>query len=153
MRPSLRVILRLDDAPWRVALALATGVFISCTPFWGLQTVLSLAAATLFRLNRAATVAGCWLNLPWFAPLVYGAALWVGGALVPGDQGRAALEVAALLAASRRVSWAETLALLRGVSLALVVGTTVVGVLAAATTWVVAFGLIRWRRARSMMGP
>ena len=35
----------------------------------------------------------------------------------------------------------------------LVVGTTVVGVLAAATTWVVAFGLIRWRRARSMMGP
>ena len=153
MRPSLRALVRLDDPPWRLALALATGVFISCTPFWGLQTVLSLAAATLFRLNRAATVAGCWLTLPWFAPVVYGAALWVGGALVPGDQGRAALEVAALLAASRRVSWAETLALLRGVSVVLVVGTTVVGALAAATTWVVAFGLIRRWRGRGMMGP
>ena len=45
----LGAVLRLDDPPWRVALALAIGVFISCTPFWGLQTVLSLAVATIFR--------------------------------------------------------------------------------------------------------
>src|SRR6185503_8685543 len=63
----LGAVLRLDDPPWRVALALAIGVFISCTPFWGLQTVLSLAVATIFRLNRAVTVTGTWLNLPWFA--------------------------------------------------------------------------------------
>src|SRR5262249_34901581 len=60
----LGAVLRLDDPPWQVALALAIGVFISCTPFWGLQTVLSLAVATIFRLNRAVTVTGAWLNLP-----------------------------------------------------------------------------------------
>jgi len=68
----LGAVLRLDDPPWRVALALAVGVFISCTPFYGLQTLLSLAVATVCRLNRAVTVTGAWLNLPWFAPLVYG---------------------------------------------------------------------------------
>ena len=56
----LGAVLRLDDPPWRVALALAVGVFISCTPFYGLQTVLSLAVATIFRLNRAVTVTGAW---------------------------------------------------------------------------------------------
>ena len=153
MRPSLRAALRLDDPPWRTALALALGVFISCTPLYGLQTVLALAAATALRLNKAATVAGCWLNLPWFAPIVYGLALWVGGVLVPGDQGRAALEMAALLADSRRVSWSETIALIRAVSGALVVGTLVVGACAAVATYVVALGLIRRRRGRSMMNP
>src|SRR5712692_8826180 len=79
-------LLHLDDPPWRLALALAVGVFIGCTPFWFFQTGLALLVATIFRLNKAATVMGAWLNLPWFAPLVYGAALEVGSALVPGDR-------------------------------------------------------------------
>ena len=147
----LSALLRLDDPPWRIALALAVGVFISCTPFYGLQTLLSLAVAAGCRLNQAATVTGAWLNLPWFVPVVYGAALWVGGLLVPGEPGRDAAEVAGLLAASWRVSWREAVALLHGVSLALLVGTTLVGAVAGAVTWVIAFGLIR--RRRSMMGP
>jgi hypothetical protein len=66
-----RGVLHLDDPPWRLALSLAVGVFISFTPFYGLQTVLAIGAAVALRLNRAATVAGTWLNLPWFAPVVY----------------------------------------------------------------------------------
>ncbi|MBI2016559.1 MAG: DUF2062 domain-containing protein [Candidatus Rokubacteria bacterium] len=147
----LSALLRLDDPPWRIALALAVGVFISCTPLYGLQTLLSLVVATGCRLNKAATVTGAWLNLPWFAPFVYGAALWVGGRLVPGESARDAAEVAGLLAASWRVSWREAVALLRGLSLALVVGTTLVGAVAGAVTWVIAYGVIR--RRRSMMSP
>ena len=83
----LRSLLHLDDPPGKIALALAVGVFISCTPFLGLQTILAILVATLFPLNRLATVTGVWLNLPWFAPFVYGAALKVGAVLVPDPYG------------------------------------------------------------------
>ncbi|MBI1963688.1 MAG: DUF2062 domain-containing protein, partial [Candidatus Rokubacteria bacterium] len=83
VRERVHTVLHLDDPPRRIAAALAAGVFISCTPFYGLQTLLALGVATGFRLNKAATVSGAWLNLPWFAPLVYGAALWVGGLMLP----------------------------------------------------------------------
>src|ERR1700757_3599411 len=49
----LAALLALDESPWRVALALAVGVFISFTPFWGFQTLLALLVATVCRLNRA----------------------------------------------------------------------------------------------------
>ena len=113
-----------DESPWRVALALAIGVFISFTPFWGFQTVLALLVAWLTGLNRAVTVAGTWLNLPWFAPFVYAGALKLGAALLPDLSGIA------------------------GISAWLFLGTTALGVAAAVVTWVIAYAVIRARRAR-----
>ena len=143
----LGAVLRLDDAPWRVALALAIGVFISCTPFWGLQTLLSLAVATIFRLNRAVTVTGAWLNLPWFAPVVYGFALRIGALILPDLHGADVAEIAELLQASSSLPASEMLDLLRNVSLALLIGTAAVGTVAGAFTYVTAFVLLRRRRA------
>jgi uncharacterized protein len=146
----LGAVLRLDDPPWRVALALAVGVFISCTPFWGLQTALSLAVATIFRLNRAVTVTGAWLNLPWFAPVVYGFALHIGALVLPDLHGAGVAEIAALLRTSSALSAAEMLELLRSVSLALLIGTAAVGTVAGAVTYVGAFVFLkRIRAARS----
>lgn len=120
-----RALLHLDDSPRRIALALAVGVFISCTPFYGVQTLLSIALAAVLRLNKAATVAGAWLNLPWFAPFIYSAALNIGSRLAPDLRG------------------------LHGVSVALLIGTTVVGLVAAAATFLIALGVISLRRARA----
>lgn len=153
VRERVHAVLHLDDPPRRIAAALAAGVFISCTPFYGLQTLLALAVATVLRLNRAVTVTGAWLNLPWFAPLIYGAALWVGGLMLPDEQGVDAVEVAAILHAPESFSWVKVLETLRGVSAALLVGTTVVGAVAGLATYVVALGVIRRRRDRGMMGP
>ena len=147
----LRAVLRLDDPPSRIALALAVGVFISCTPFYGLQTLLSLGVATVFRLNKAATVTGTWLNLPWFAPFVYGLALHVGGLIVPDPRGVDAAAVAELLRTSSSLSATNVIQLLRDVSVALLIGTSIVGAVAGVATYVVAFVLLRRRRARSMM--
>lgn len=122
-----RAVLHFDDPPRKIALALAVGVFIGCTPFYGLQTVLSILVATVFGLNKAATVTGTWLNLPWFTPFVYSAALAIGGRLVADPRG------------------------FQGLSMALLIGTTIVGVVAAAATYVVAFGVISHRRGRG--GP
>jgi uncharacterized protein len=143
----LGAVLRLDDPPWRVALALAVGVFISCTPFWGLQTVLSLAIATIFRMNRAVMVTGAWLNLPWFAPVVYGFALRVGALVLPDLHGADVAEIVELLRTSSALSAADMLDLLRSVSLALLIGTAAVGTVAGALTYVGAFVFLRRMRA------
>jgi uncharacterized protein (DUF2062 family) len=121
LRARLRALLHLDDPPWRLALALAVGVFISVTPFVGVQTILALVIATVFRLNKAAAVTGTWLNLPWFMPLVYAGALRLGEAVVGADAG-----------------WA----------LALLVGSSIVGGGAAILTWIVAFGMMTARARR-----
>ena len=143
----LGAVLRLDEQPWRVALALAVGVFISCTPFWGLQTLLSLAVATIFRLNRAVTVTGAWLNLPWFAPVVYGFALRIGVFVLPDLHGADIAEIVELLQMSSVLSAADLLDLLRSVSLALLIGTAAVGAVAGALTYVGAFVFLRRIRA------
>jgi uncharacterized protein (DUF2062 family) len=114
-----------EDRPWRVALALSVGVFISFTPFYGLQTIMALLVATLLRLNRAITVTGTWMNLPWFAPFIYAGAIKLGTLLLPNLHG-----------------WS-------GISVALLVGTTILGIGAAAVTYVVALAVIARRRAHS----
>lgn len=120
----LAALLPHDESPWRVALALAIGVFLSFTPFWGFQTLLALLMAWIFRLNRAVTVAGTWINLPWFAPFVYAGALKIGAALLPDLSG------------------------LAGLSAWLLIGTTALGIAAGVLTWIIAYAAIRARRAR-----
>jgi hypothetical protein len=142
----LRALLHLDDPPQRIALALAVGVFISCTPFLGLQTVLAILVAMVFRLNRAATLTGVWINLPWFAPVVYGAALTLGDWLLPDPSGSREAWLAYILSRPFGLRWRDLSILLEDLSAALLVGTTVVGLAAALVTFVVAFGLISTRR-------
>jgi uncharacterized protein len=144
-----RELLHLDDPPRRLALALAVGVFISCTPFWGLQTVLAIVVAAVLRLNRAATILGMWLNLPWFAPFVYGAAIKIGLVVAPGLREADAASLDLLLRDPGALSWATVWSWLRGSSLPLLVGSTIVGLAAALATYVVALtALARRRRAR-----
>ena len=120
----VRGVLQLDDPPWRIALALAVGVFISCTPTFGFQTLIALLVATVSRLNRAAMVTGVWINLPWITPFVYAAALKLGHVIFPDSRG------------------------FGGFWLMLVVGTTIIGVGAALLTYCLSFGALSWRRHR-----
>lgn len=121
--------MRIHDPPWRLALSLAVGVFISFTPFYGLQTLMAIGVALVCRLNRAATVAGAWLNLPWFAPLVYGSGLKLGALIVPELTG------------------------LGGLSVTLLIGTSILGVVASLLTYVIALRVISRRRRRQAKRP
>lgn len=142
----LRALLHLDDPPERIALALAVGVFISCTPLWGLQTLLSVAVAVLFGLNRAATLTGTWLNLPWFAPFVYGLALRVGTLVVPDPDGVRGAWLAYVLEHPTGITWPDVVALFEALSGALLIGTTLVGLVAGAATYAVAYTVLAARR-------
>jgi uncharacterized protein (DUF2062 family) len=93
VRARLAAVLHIEDEPpRRLAAAMGVGVFIGITPVYGLHTVMALLAAYVFRLNAPVTVTGAWLNLPWFAPFVYGFCLALGEALLSGDFGRFSLE-------------------------------------------------------------
>lgn len=65
LRGFLRQLLHLGDSPERTALAFSIGVFFSFSPFVGLHTVMGLATAFLFKLNRLALLAGVFVNNPW----------------------------------------------------------------------------------------
>lgn len=62
-----RVIERIAqaDTPHRTAVAFAFGVFLSFSPFIGIQILIGVGLAFLFRLSRVALVAGLCANLPW----------------------------------------------------------------------------------------
>ena len=66
LRDRLLEFLRTAGPPRRTAAAFALGVFLSFSPLFGLQIVLGLSAALVFRLSRAVVFAGLCTNLPWF---------------------------------------------------------------------------------------
>lgn len=59
-----RKILSLDSHPRHIATGFAVGVFISFTPFFGIHTLMAIAAAFLFRLNKLTCITGSWINTP-----------------------------------------------------------------------------------------
>ncbi len=150
----ITAVLHLDDEPRKIALGLAVGVFIGCTPFYGLHTVLALAVAFVVRVNKVATVTGAWINLPWFAPFVYAFSLKVGEFILSGGRGLESLHgqrLRDLVALIRpylslehfREGFLASFQLLFVASKPLLVGTTVVGVVAAVITYFVAMGAVR----------
>lgn len=85
----LERLLHIHDTPERTAAAFALGVFIAFSPTLGLHTVIGLALAFAFNLNRVAVLLGVYVNLPWFIGPFYasGTALgaWLTGAAMPPD--------------------------------------------------------------------
>jgi uncharacterized protein (DUF2062 family) len=81
LRDWLRFLLHTDDTPPRAALAFAIGVFIAWTPILGFHTLLALAIAFLFGLNRVAVLAGTFVNNPWTFVPIYTTAGWLGSLL------------------------------------------------------------------------
>lgn len=80
-------LLHIHDTPQRTAAAFGIGVAVGFSPFLGLHSVIGLALAFVFNLNRVAVLAGVWLNLPWFmAPYYTGATAlgaWLTDASMP----------------------------------------------------------------------
>ena len=78
MKDSIRKLLHIDDTPERTALAFAVGIFLGFSPFLGVHSLVALAIAFLFGLNRVAILLGVWINGPWWIVPFYTVATWVG---------------------------------------------------------------------------
>tara|TARA_Y100001968_G_C19375263_1_gene727265 strand:- start:888 stop:1355 length:468 start_codon:yes stop_codon:yes gene_type:complete len=53
-----------DGTPSQLARGIALGVFSGCFPFFGLQTILGLMLASLFRGNHLLAAVGTWISNP-----------------------------------------------------------------------------------------
>ncbi|MGH7357270.1 MAG: DUF2062 domain-containing protein [Candidatus Rokuibacteriota bacterium] len=161
-RERATAVLHLDEEPSRLAAGMATGVFIGVTPFYGLHTLLALAVAYVFRLNKAATITGAWLNLPWFAPFVYAFCFRLGEAVLTGDWSSFSPASIHGLAAYLKVSPRETAGTLYQMvwdmlfvaSTPLFVGTTLVGLVLAVAAYFITLEAVRdVRRLRARAHP
>ena len=78
LRDLLKKLLHIEDTPERTAIAFSIGVFLGYSPFLGFHTLLGIAIAFLFRLNRVAVLLGAWSNIPWWLVPYYMIATWMG---------------------------------------------------------------------------
>lgn len=66
------------DSPGRLAGAVALGVFIGCSPFYGFHLALCLIFASLLRLNRGLTYLAAHVSVPGLWPLLVFGEIQVG---------------------------------------------------------------------------
>ena len=57
-------LFRLRGKPIVVAKGLALGIFAGCFPFFGLQSVISILLAAVFRGSKVAALAATWISNP-----------------------------------------------------------------------------------------
>jgi uncharacterized protein (DUF2062 family) len=140
-----RRIARLEDTPPRTALAFSLGVFVAFLPVLGLQTLVALALAFLLRLNRVAVLLGTLVNNPWTVLLIDPPGLLLGRWLLGGAPG----EVPPIdwRRAGSLAFWREAADLLAAWLPQLVLGTLILGLAAAAVSYLLVWRLILARRS------
>ena len=82
LRQALHVLLHVEGAPHRTALAFGIGVWIAFFPILGIHTGMALAIAFFFRLSRTALLVGAYLNNPWTLAPLYMAGTLLGCVLL-----------------------------------------------------------------------
>ncbi|KAF2328342.1 DUF2062 domain-containing protein [Flavobacterium nitrogenifigens] len=81
----LEDILESNDSNFKKSAAIALGIFIGLSPFWGFQTILLFTFAALFRLNKVIAYLTSNVSFPPFIPFIVYASLQVGSIFVTSD--------------------------------------------------------------------
>ncbi len=78
LKKMFRSLLELNEPPEHTARSFAVGVFLGFSPLLGLHTVLGLALAFGFRLNKVAVLLGVYSNVPWIIAPYYACSTLLG---------------------------------------------------------------------------
>jgi uncharacterized protein (DUF2062 family) len=78
-------VLESDGSNRNKALSIALGTFIGLSPFWGLQTFLTISLAVLLKLNKVLAFAFSNISIPPFIPLIIGSSLAIGGFILGAE--------------------------------------------------------------------
>lgn len=84
MRPVLRWVVKLRSSPRAIAGGLGVGTFIAFTPTMGVQLILAVIVATLFNMNRPASMIPVWITNPITVAPIYTFNYWLGCKFVGG---------------------------------------------------------------------
>lgn len=78
-------MLRLRASPHEIALGCAAGVFAAFTPFLGLQMLLAVVLAMVFRVNVPAALLGTFAGNPLSWPVIWAMSYVTGAYLLGND--------------------------------------------------------------------
>ena len=135
----IKHILTLDNHPGHIAAGFAVGVFISFTPFFGLHMLIAIVAAFVFRLNKLTCITGSWVNTPMTVAPVLVVSYKLGRFLL----GYSPQE----LHIKQELSWQYALKLLDKHGASLLLGTSIIGSIAAVLAYFICYNLVvRFRR-------
>jgi len=154
IRRWLDTLLHVNDTPERTAAAFALGCFIGFSPFLGLHTLIALALAFLFDLNRVAALLGVYSNLPWIIGGYYVFTTMLGAAItrvrLPPDFEHRLFALFQLSLSSREF-WSQLVTLLRPLLMPYLVGSMIGCTIVAAIAYPVALAFVRRRRGLPMI--
>ena len=137
-------ILSLDSHPGHISAGFAMGVFISFTPFFGIHTPLAIAAAFLFRLNKLTCLTGSLVNTPLTVVPILGFSYKLGRWL----RGCPPAE----LHVKQELTWHYAKELLHRNGTSLLLGSSILGFIAAVIAYFLCYYLImRFRRRDESM--
>jgi len=70
--------LKIRGNPHEIALGFALGLFVGMAPCMGIQTVIAVFFASLFKWNKISAAVGVWISNPVSAPFLYGFTFYIG---------------------------------------------------------------------------
>ena len=140
-REKVRTLLTMGESPHKLGLAFAVGVFIAFSPLIGAHTAMAAVSVWAFRFNPIAIFMGAFINNPWTFVPIYAACLWLGMRLSPGGGALPPISMEGLTFSGFLVQFKPYL-------MPFVVGTTVVGVVAAVAGYLAMVALIKAYRGR-----
>lgn len=151
-RPVFRWLVRLRRSPKAIAGGFALGTFVAFTPTVGIQMVIVIFLATLLNCNRPAAVLAIWISNPaTMAPLytfnyMVGTFFWSGPPV--REVYRSFTGIAAQLLNVGSLDIMEQWRLVRQLSgeilIPLLLGSVIVGLIAAFSAYVLSLALFRW---------
>lgn len=147
IRRLLEILLNVNDTPERTALAFSLGVFLAFSPLLGLHTLLGVALAFLFNLNRVAVIMGVYTNTPWTLAPFYAFATYVGTFFYKAPH-TAPLPKVALKEALNPHFW-RALASHWPLLIPMFIGSTILAIIIAIVAYPISLHLIRTYRSKA----
>lgn len=151
-RSVVKWMVRLRRSPRAIAGGFALGTFVAFTPTIGVQFAIVLFIGTLFNMNRPAALVTIWItNVATMAP-IYTFNYWVGSFFWSGPSTGQVYRVFADLAAQmmKMNGWEvleqfkAVMSLSREIIIPLIIGSIIVGLLAALIVYVASFAMLRY---------
>jgi len=143
LKHRVKKILSLDSHPGHIALALSVGVFISFTPpIPGLHTGLALAVSFLFGLNKIACLTGIWVNSPITV---------IPSLILSYKLGALLLDQPAVSIQTGDIGWPYIKTLLIQHAKPLLLGSSIIGAVAALVIYVVCYWGIVLARKKGLL--
>ncbi len=142
----LHRVLHADDTPHAIALGVGLATLVAFLPIVGIQTIVALALAALFRANKAVCIPIVWITNPaTLLPIYYGC-FSIGRWVMPAGSGATEDDVTRLVEWANSASildrtfWSGLLPLLAELGIELWVGCAIVGIVFG----IISYFLSRW---------